>query len=393
MMIQVVIMDLLCMVPYYNKYLVRALKNQNVNVKLASISFHLDLKLFSLSKIKNDPGLFDLVSKMKIKTPRSRRILKGFEYCINMLAYSIRFLFVKPDILHLQWLPMVQRTSIEFLFIKWVKLIGVKIVYTVHNILPHDTGNKYIEKYKQLYKLPNALICHTKETKKMLIENFAVRNENIWVIPHGSMFHDYERIDTGRARRELNLNVDDIIVLCFGIIRPYKGIEFLLKSWVKVINKCPNARLIIAGGGETPYLNKVRDLISELGLQNHVESQFSFIPSDRLPLYFTASDILVYPYQYVTQSGALLTGMSFGKPIVATYTGGFKETLDNGLDSILIEYGNEGQLSEALARLIENPDLRNKLGLAILEKLNINYSWDHVAGETVSWYDHLLNKL
>ncbi len=383
---KVVLMDLLCMAPYYDSYLIKALNDNGLPASLAAISFHLDLEYFKKNNIKIDPGLLNIVAQLGIKSQRLRSILKGLEYGINLLVYSVRFIFARPQVLHIQWLPMLTRSKIELLFVRWVRFLGIKIVYTVHNIMPHDTEYKYFNIFKSAYELPHALICHTEETRVQLENNFGIRPDKIWVIPHGLMFHDHEEIDCQRAREALDLNCTFIYVLCFGIIRPYKGIEFLLESWKKVVESCNSAKLIIAGGGDLSYIEEIRQTVIDLDLAESVVYRFGFISTKELPLYHIASDILVYPYKSINQSGALLTGLSFGKAIIASRTGGFMEILTDGDNAILVEYGNVEDMSKALLRLINDPGLRNSLSSSVIEKAQTDLSWNVIAQKTIECY-------
>jgi glycosyltransferase involved in cell wall biosynthesis len=386
---KVFVIDLLCMTPFYDRYLVEALSKKIPAVILVAISFHLDPEYFEKYNIKR-LKIVDIVSRLKIANQMLRQALKLPEYLANLSLLSFRMIYNRPAILHVQWISFIAETSLGLWSLKLAKAMGVKIVYTVHNVLPHDTGLTYKSIFKRTYQFMDALICHTSRAKNELITEFGISDKKIWVIPHGPMFNDRVNTSSTDARKLLSYREDQVVILCFGVIRPYKGIEFLLDALKIVIGKNKNTLLVIAGNGEAAYLDKIRKYISELNLNENVRQDFKYIPNNELPIYFQAADILVYPYKNVTQSGALLTGMAYGKPIVASSVGGLKETLLNGKIGLLVEYGNAKDLADALTTLINSPEERTRLGNAALSELEDKYSWDVIAEKTLECYKKTL---
>jgi len=382
-------MDLLCITPMYDRYLCKALQARNPLTVLGAISFHLDVNYFNRFGVHRQPGLLDCVAKLRLRSNALRQGLKAIEYIINLLNLFICFTLSSPEVIHVQWIPLITKVPLELWFLRVLKKRGIRLVYTVHNILPHDTGMKYKDTFRVIYNLMDALICHTQNAKEQLVKEFGISADKVWVIPHGPMFHDSIQIKRVEACTRLGYRGEETNVLAFGGIRPYKGLEFLLQAWKLVIDQCPDTRLIIAGNGDKDYLRQIVELINDLELEQSVQTHFGFIPNDELPIFHSAADILVYPYRNITQSGALFTGMAFGKPIVATDVGGFKETLRNGETGVLIEYGNVQQLANNLINLIQKPEERKRLGRAAFEELDRYYSWEAIAEKTLECYKAL----
>src|SRR5208283_4800264 len=163
--IRVFLMDLWCYAPYYDRYLSESLTGENVEVTLGSVCPYQDPDYFARHGLCNDPGLIDLIPKMGISNDTSRRALMLTESCINMVALLARFWISKPDIVHVQWTPLVRKMPFEIWFMSFVKRMQIKLVYTVHNVLPHDTGKRFVPVFKQVYREMDALICHTDEAK------------------------------------------------------------------------------------------------------------------------------------------------------------------------------------------------------------------------------------
>ncbi|KKM13016.1 hypothetical protein SY88_00120 [Clostridiales bacterium PH28_bin88] len=384
--LNVFVMDLLCISPFYDRYLCEALQAKNASTYLGAISFHLDINYFERYMVRRYAGLIDLVAKLRIRNKIIRRGLKTLEYALNLLNLLLRFTLQRPDIIHIEWLPLVQTVPVELWFLKIMKKRGVRLVYTVHNVLPHDTGLRYKPIFSRIYDFMDALICHTREAKEQLVSTFKTPASKIWVIPHGPMFHDSFKITRAEARTRLGCQEDLPIVLFFGAIRPYKGLEYFLEVWRVVTENCPEARLMIAGNGDKEYIQRLKEKIDGLGLNESVVSHFRFIPNEELPVFHQAADIFVYPYQAITQSGALFTGMAFGKAIVATSVGGFKETLQHNVTGLLIKYGDIQEWVHSLIYLIKNPSERLRLGQAALKEMNMHYSWDVIAEKTLECY-------
>lgn len=389
--LRVFVMDLWCFVPFYCASLVQALRNTGVDVTLGSISDQRDLSYFANEGIKNDPGILDLVSRLRIRGQGQRQVLKLAEACLNMFALAVRFLFRRPDILHVQYIPLLERgVSLETWFLRYAQRLGIRIVYTVHNILPHDSGDHHRALYSRVYRQMDALICHRHETKIQLEQQFGITSQSIWTIPHGLLFSEGSRPSREDARTRLGIATSCVVVLWQGIVKPYKGIPFLLESWRKVEQTCPMARLIIAGSGDAAALDRVRQITDELKLQNSVQLELRFLSSDEVMLFHQASDILVYPYESITQSGALFTGISFGKAIVATSLPAFQEVLIPSGRGVLVSYGDSHELASSLSTLISDASERNRLANAGAEWLHGRYSWQGIASQTVACYETVL---
>jgi len=164
----VFMMDLWATVPYYTAYLSKALLRENVPLMVGSISYYLDPDCFTGRRIKVDPGLLDVVGKFRL--PRlPRRLLKLLEAMLNLSALTLRFLVSRPDVIHVQYLPMLKwRAPLDLWFLGFCRRRGSKITLTVHDLLPHDTGDGYRKTFDQLYRMVDGIICHSDHIKTRL---------------------------------------------------------------------------------------------------------------------------------------------------------------------------------------------------------------------------------
>jgi glycosyltransferase involved in cell wall biosynthesis len=321
-----------------------------------------------------------------------RKTSKAAEYLVNMLGLHWNIWIESPDVVHYQWLPFAKWfPSIEELNISRSKKDGASVIYTVHNVLPHDTGDRYKNIFRRIYRIPDALICHTEESRNRLVEDFDVPSGKIWVIPHGPLSDEVIPVPRVKARTQLGIDLETPVCLLFGFMRPYKGIEFLLDSWVRVREREPSARLMLVGQPEREYEEVLLEKIERLGLEREVITHFAFLPQEELNLHIHAADVLVYPYRNITQSGALLTGLTTGKPVVATSVGGFREMIQHEQTGILVEHGDEEQLAEELVRLLRDAEKRAQLGQAAQEMAETEYSWDAIARKTLECYRSVID--
>jgi glycosyltransferase involved in cell wall biosynthesis len=387
--VKVFMMDLWSIVPYYDAYLCQALKAERVSVTLGAITYYLDPSCFVARGVRNRPGAVDLAGKFK-PPPLVRQALKFLENGINTAALMIRFGFSPPDIVHVQYLPMLQlHLPFELWFLRYCRRLGSKLVCTVHDILPSDTGEAYKHTFQKLYGMMDALICHSEAAKQELISGFHLAPECIRVIPHGPFFYDFPKSSPASARNRLGVKEEECLVLWQGIIRPYKGVQFLLDAWARVQQAGARARLLIAGIGDEALLAAIRRKVQALSLEDSVDLRLDFAEPYEMLSYYQAADIVVYPYRAVTTSGALMTGITQGKAIIATSLAPFRELLQDGKNALLCRYADTPGLAAALLVLINDSPLRARLAAASAS-LNLGEQmWKQIAAQTVACYESL----
>jgi glycosyltransferase involved in cell wall biosynthesis len=378
-----IIVDGLCMSPYYDYYLCKEIQKQDGHAYLFMSSF------------KNEPSLFkdikktrmlDLAYKFKAQNSAFVKAFKVIEYIINLCILTFAILFRRVSTLHIEWLPLLKYFNLElYLMNIWKRFSSVKVVYTVHNILPHDTGDKYINTYRKVYELADKLICHANITKNQLIDKFNIESDKIEIIPHGPLFDEFEIKAKKEACEILELkNTKNVLIL--GYIRPYKGIDFLIDTWKEVAEKEPEANLIICGKAKKDVEDSIKNKIDLLGLDKSIVTRFKFIETEEVPLYHFAADIIVFPYKSIDQSGALYTAMAASKAIIATSVGGFKEVINNGENGFLVKYGDTVDFANRIIELLNNEVKREDMGRINYDLIENEYSWEYIAEKTVEIY-------
>lgn len=387
--IHVYMMDLWSFIPYYMARLCGSLRKETVSVTLGSARYHLDRNYFQSCGLSPDRYLLDHGGD--IHSSFLRRIIKSCEYLVNLLVLGVRFIFSRPDILHIQYLPFLERGwRFEIWFLLWCRHLGVRVVYTVHNVTRQDEPDKGMSLFQRVYKTADVLICHGEQARAELVRTFGIPQERICVIPHGPLFENGAQISQAEARLKLELEKDDVLVLCFGVISPYKGIPFLLDSWKKLKQTGTKGQLLIAGTGDQQILAEIREQVAAERLNDSVDLRLQFVPVEQAPLLYQAADILVYPYKAGTTSGALLTGLNYGKATVATKLPFFQEYLKDGETALLVDYGDTEGLASALQTLIQQPQTRNKFGEAMSCQASQGMGWEEIARKTRECYEALM---
>lgn len=382
-------MDLWATVPYYTAYLSKALMEENVDLMVGSITYYLDPECFIIRGIKIDPGFLDIVGKFQL--PRlPRRILKLFEAMLNLFALAVRFLVAPPDVIHVQYLPMLKwRLPLDLWFIEFCRKRGSKIVLTVHDLLPHDTADAYRQTFHDLYQRVDRIICHSDHIRTRLEVEFDVPKEKIEMIPHGPFFYDLPETGHEATLRTFGVEQAKVLVLWQGIIFPYKGIDLLLNAWQKVETSDDTVSLVIAGTGASELQEQIREQVSQLGLKR-VHLHFRFITTEELVALYRVANIVVYPYRAITTSGALATGLALGKTIVASDLPVFRELLRDHENALLVDSGDPDKLGAALVKLTQDEELRKRLARNVQEMNFGDTSWLAIAKMTARVYEHLL---
>jgi len=297
-------------------------------------------------------------------------------------------------ILHLHWQhPYLAGTGgiagitkpIVFLAqIALMKLLGVRLVWTVHNIRDHDSEDERFEVFFSavLARLADVVIAHCDRARHEIVSRFRIRRASrVHLIPHGG-FADFfpNHIPRAAARNALGIAGDRSVFLFLGLIRPYKGVLELIDAFKAL--KREDASLIIAGKPMRPDWEE--EIRAACAGEPEIMLRPGFVPHESFQLYMNAADVVVTPYLNVLTSGSVMTAMSFGKPVVAPALGCIPEALGDRGGFLYPPDARDGLLGALRAALCARKDwirigARNR---ALAERL----SWDRVAEATLALY-------
>jgi glycosyltransferase involved in cell wall biosynthesis len=326
----------------------------------------------------------ELFYRLAARVPfaRARRAVKLAEHVPDMLRY--RRAARAADVVHFQWL------AIQYLDARLLpsKRSGAgrrcPLVLTAHDILPREARPGQRAAQRRLYEHFDAVIVHSEHGRSRLIDELGVESERVHVIPHGVFEHlAAPPRDRGNGRTvahaQLPFETHRPVVLCFGLMRPYKGIDLLLEAWRDI----DAAELWIAGAPRTD--------ISALTAAAPPGVRFiaRFIGDDELPAYFRRADLLVLPYREIDQSGVLFTALAFGKPLLLSDVGGFPEIAATGA-ARAFPAGDADALRAALRELLDDPAARAAMARRARDLTAGEYSWTAIARRTIALYERLL---
>lgn len=386
---RVLMFDLWATVPYYTAYLSRALLQAGVAVQIASITYYLDRKCFSGRNLRLQPGCCDVVGKLNL--PRAaRRAAKLLEGALNLAALTLRCAFRPPGVVHVQFLTLLRsRLPMDLWFVRFCRRRGSRLVLTVHDLLPHDTGETHRAVYQRLYAEMDALICHSAHIQRRLVEEFGVPPQKITVIPHGPFFYDLDKTAPENAGLPQSPRPGSKTVLWQGILFPYKGVDLLLEAWKEVEARTQELHLQVLGTGDPALLAALQEQAAQLALQ-HVRFDFRFCSAEELVAAYRSAAVVVYPYRAITTSGALATGLSLGKAIVASDLPVFREVLVDGKNALLVDPHRPEQLAEALLRAGLDDQVRAELSRNVTAMQFGDQSWAEIAEATEGVYRSVL---
>lgn len=352
--------DPFCFTPWYTAELALALSRAGIVVDLRSAEFTREPGYFSGLGLHPHAGPLQLSSHLRRAPALCTRALRTAEVLLHYraLAWAMRRRAVAPAVLHLQQTPLLSHGHrADLRLIAEARACGVPVVHTVHNVLPHDSGDRRRSIYGELYRAADHLICHSADAAHAVAELAGVPMDRISVIPHGPLFAPrtlHTQADLRAARETLGLPLHRFIVLCQGILAPYKGLDVLLDAWSLCLDHCrrqgiPLPLLVVAGSGPAKLVAEVRARV--LPLSDSVRADLAYLPTAQLPRYFAAANTFVYPYRRITTSGALLSGLSYHKPIVASDLPAFAGYLAHRENALLTPPGDAASLAESLFTL------------------------------------------
>ncbi|MFH1119566.1 MAG: glycosyltransferase [Bacteroidota bacterium] len=330
--------------------------------------------------------------------PRSSSIVAKGVNTLRFYYLQLWFLMSrKKRVVHFQWLDRFKYID-RIVLPLTARLFGHRVVLTVHNINAgkrdnrDSWGNRL--SLKILYRLANSLIVHTEKSKEELMFEFPINEAKISVIRHGMNNRvTITGLTSGQARKQLKIGEGEKVVLFFGNIDFYKGLDLLLDCY----NQLPesflkDSRLLIAGNSKSPdYTKLILDKISSQRIKERVIARISYIPDQEVEQYFMAADCIVLPYRNIYQSGVIFMAYSFGLPVIVSDIGNFRNDMVEGKTGFLINSNEPDQISNTLLSYFESSLYRNlaETRESIKSWAWQNYSWDIIGSETRRLYESI----
>jgi len=303
-----------------------------------------------------------LATRYASRAPGRRRVLRAAEHVPDMLRYRRRA--AGADVRHFQWLPL-ERIDVHLLPAARPRVV------TMHNVIRREAVDR------RLAARMDAVIVHTRHGAELL-----GGGERVHVIPHGAFEH-LTRVPGERPLPDELQAVAAPVVLCFGVVRDYKGVDVA----VEAIRHVPHAELWVVGRPLGVSIERLRRLAPP-GRMRVVER---YVSDAELAAYFRRADLVVLPHRRVDVSGVLFAGLAFGKAMVLSDVGGFRELVEDHGVARVVPPGDPDALGAAMAELLADPAARDQLSERARAAAAGPLSWDSVAERTLRVYEDLLS--
>ena len=292
------------------------------------------------------------------------------------------------QVLHIQWLIF---SPVDYYYLhKIKKKTGIKIVVTIHDILPFNQKFYDYRCHKKIYDLADEIIVQADNNIERFDELFPRMAGKEVMIPHGHFLDYAERIDKNTARNHLDFLHDEKIVLFFGQIKKVKGVGVLLNAFAQIKDENPNVLLVIAGSVWKDDFSQYQEIIDQKGMGKAVRTDIRYIPDEEIKYYYSAADFCVLPYLDVYQSGVVQLSYAYKKPVVATRLGAFKEVVLEGRSGFMCEPGDVDSLREALQKALDSYGRYDEMGQAGYDYIREKFSWTEIAKKIVELYQKVV---
>lgn len=342
----------------------------------------------------------NLVGRLDADDGPLGKIWRVLSYYGRIVAFAAR---TDARLFHMLWFrkfPVVERVVL----IGYFKLLGKRLAFTAHNVDDRARDGRrrtlpYRLSLKFLYSSVDHIFVHTPQMKRELVQQFDIAEGKVTVVPLGlNDVFPAPRVSQSEARRQFGLSPDGRIILCFGRIAPYKGIEDLIHALASLIHEDSAITLVLAGEVKDrsceAYRAQLESLIDAFRLAKYIRKEIRYIPDGEVGLLFRASDVAVLPYRRIDQSGVLALSYAQGVPVIASDVGSFTADIVEGETGLVFRAGDVPDLA-ATIRAYFASDLFNNLEVkrANIRRYGVEaFSWARNGELTAEVYQHLLRE-
>jgi glycosyltransferase involved in cell wall biosynthesis len=350
--VRVHLVDPAAYTPPYDRALASALARAGSDVSLIT-------SRFGYGDVPDAPGV-DVQERFYRWAPaRGRTLARLAQHVPDMLRYRAR----DADVVHFQWLPVQQLDG-------WLLPRTRPRLLTAHDVLPREPRPGQLAAQRRLYERMDAVVVHSEHGAARLRDELGIDPGRVHVIRHGAL----TGLDVPGAAPFAT--PDRPVVLMFGLLRPYKGVDVLLEAWRRAD---VDAELWVIGMPrmDTAFIHGPR-----------VRTALRFVSAGELAGAFRAASLVVLPYREIDQSGVLFTALAFGRPMLLTRVGGFPEVAATGAAAV-VEPDDPDALAAELRALLADPARLERMAAASRAAAAGEYSWDAIAERTLALYSAL----
>ena len=305
--------------------------------------------------------------------------LKAYQFIVKK-AKNERF-----SIVHLQWF---QLSPMDYFYLKKLHKAGIKLVVSIHDILPFNRKIYDMHFHKKIYGLCDELIVQATANIGRFKELFPEDAEKSEFIPHGHFLDFADVQDKAEARKKLSVPEDKTVLLFFGQIKRVKGLDILLEAYGRLRERRQGLFLIVAGSVWKDDFHIYREIIDKYSFsEDELKLDIRYIPEEETAGYFSASDAAVLPYTDIYQSGVLQMVYAYGLPAITSDRQFFKDFIEDGVNGYLSRTGDAESLAAAIVKAKENKEAFPTMGERGREKIRELYSWEDIANKVTKVYE------
>lgn len=385
-------LDPVSLTPYYDISLAESLADAGHEVRYITSRYLYDPALVYPSNITTDLTYFKQLSQPAlVKLPIVRKALRGLLYPWGHVQVLRSMKRLRPDIVHIQWsrLPRIDR-----LFAASVKSLGIPLVHTIHDVEPLFMHGPFAGSLNEVYEpYIDAFIVHTEENRTRFLRHYPrIDPQKVQVIPlivsRVGVRTTSPLPNRNAARAALSVVPSAFVVMFFGLIKPYKGLDVLAKAIPFVMAQHPNAEFWIVG---KPDGEIDRQLLATLQNVDRVHIIPQYIPAEDVPMYHQAADIMVFPYHQISQSAALATALSFGSAVIVTAVGGLPDMVQG--NGWVIPPNDPVALAKTIGTAINAPDLVADMRIRSHELIDGPLSPSAITRQHLALYHTLIERI
>lgn len=386
---RVVMLDPSSFTPPYNEHLCVALGSSGAEVELYTrpLRQHEGYSRTGYTVREHFYRWSERLNNLKLLRPVYRYV-KALEHAVDMYALSRELRRNKPDVIHFQWCPL---PILDAIFLTSFRRIA-PLVLTVHNTKAfHGNPSSWLQGvgWQKIMSLFDVLIVHTEQSRQQLLAA-GCQASKITVIPHGTLQARGSQQELQGSSEGKGDDHNQKIILFFGNVKPYKGVDILLKAFSQIpVKSRKDAKVVIAGRSSIPK-TEIEGLVEQLGIRDCVELDLRFLSDEELSALLRKAYMYVFPYKDIDASGALMLAIPYGKPIVASRLGIFSELLVDGENALLADVGDHAAFALAIERLLCDGQLARRLGEGARQVVRKYQSWEDIARLTMNTYQALI---
>lgn len=340
--------------------------------------------IYCCSTLYDAPDIDNISYHSIFSYNRKKHIFKLFSYVFSLFKLVGILRQYRPDTMHIQWWRL---WFLDYIFLRIYKIFAKQIVFTAHNLVPHDSGKRMKKKCSQYYKFVDKIVVHENNAKRQLVDSFGIDEDKIFVIPHGilKLRVNDEHVNDLVVDFKKKYHIDNKIVIgALGTQGFYKGTDLIRDAYLnssKLLNK-NDVVFLIAGKGDV-----FNESFKMSAYKNFIVID-KYLTEDEFEAYMKLVDVLFLPYRKISQSGVLLTALEKEIPFAVTPVGGLIEPFSIARVGWVIQDSTIAAVQSCLEYISENKQevQKYKKNKEAWSKIKKYYNWSEISAKIEAMY-------